>query len=252
LIAVRRLFPALLALSATAGLAGEPGSPAASAPASSPAPAAAAPRPVLRAVPIARQRHPGQPRLFGSKAIDIPQAAKDAGHNGRATWRIAVSADGRATSLDLVRSSNSPAIDEAARARLAGATYLPATDAEGKPVAGTVDVFLDYARWDKDTPGGGIADYRCADLVREHDWFFTAKPAGDTRIFPLENFHDAVVMAPWRLANPGVSREAVAARRQEMKRAWQKVVDGCRRHPDALLLDRVEDPAGFRRWVEAF
>ena len=244
---MRRLFPALLALSATAGRAGEPSVPAVPAPS-----ATAAPRPVLRAVPIPRQRHPSEPRLFGRKSIDIPQAAKDAGHNGRATWRVSVSADGRATALALVRSSNSPAIDEAARARLAGADYIPATDAAGQPIAGTVNVFLDYARWDKDSPGGGLADYRCADLVREHDWFFAAKPAGDTRIFPLENYHDAVVMVPWRLANPGVSREAVAERRQEMKRAWLKVVDGCRRHPDALLLDRVEDPAGFRRWAEAF
>lgn len=249
MIGAHRLIPALLALCATAGLAGDPA--AQPAPTASSAPAVAPPPP-LRTVPMPRQRHPSEPRLFGSKAIDIPQAAKDAGHNGRATWRVSVSAEGRATALELVRSSNSPAIDEAARARLAGANYLTATDPAGNRVTGTVEVGLDYARWDKDSPGGGLDDYRCADLVREHDWFLAAKPAGDTRIFPLENFHGAVAMVPWRLANPGVPREVVAARREDMKRAWLKVVKDCRRTPSALLLDRVEDPAGFRRWVESF
>ena len=205
-----------------------------------------------RPIPMAPPRHPRHARVFDLGAIDIPQWAKDAGHNGRATYRVMVAANGTVTDIQLKTSSGSPAIDEAALKTIQAAHFIYATDKDGHAVAGETHVYREFARWDDESPGGGLDDYRCADLTREYDWFRKAHNNVSPPIFALENYHVSLDM----LANvEGVDRRdraAVTKQRDKYMKQWLSVVKQCRKAPKVLLLDKVKDPVRFRSLVETF
>jgi len=67
-------------------------------PASPPAPA---PAPTVRAVPMPPRNHPEPVRFQRAKTADIPQAAKDEGHNGTATYVARVGADSKLIALEI-------------------------------------------------------------------------------------------------------------------------------------------------------
>ena len=77
------------------------------------------------------------------KTVNIPQWAKDEGHNGRALYSATVGEDGQLIELELIQSSMSLAIDEAVKARAQTLKYEPATDNEGNPVEGKVNVWME-------------------------------------------------------------------------------------------------------------
>ncbi|MGX7925374.1 TonB family protein [Tsuneonella sp. HG094] len=204
----------------------------------------------VRVVPTVARRHPSEATATGRK-VDIPQAAKDAGHNGSVTWQVSVGEDGKAAGYTLIDTSHSPAIDATAREWAERAYYLPALDAQGAKVAGTARVLLSYARWDRRSPGGGLDDYTCADLVREADWFAAAN-RGERAIFWLENAYTS--LPGLRAIERGEpfsrqQREASYARREK---EWQKVIGRCRKAPDRPFLEQVDDAQFYRSIVESF
>jgi TonB family protein len=211
-------------------------------------PAQATPRPV----PMAPASHPERVRGGPRGAIDIPQWAKDAGHNGSATHQVEVGPDGTILSITIKRSSRSEAIDAAALDAAKAAWYIPATDPAGKPTSGMIEVRSEYARWDDESPGGGLDTYRCADLIREYDWFIAAHKATGDRLFWPQNAYVGRLM----LANQGGidprDRAAIARQRALFEKQWQAIVKQCRKMPDALMLDKVDAAADYRGMVESF
>lgn len=196
-------------------------------------------------------RHPQRARPEAVKAIDIPQAAKDAGHNGRASYTITVGPDGKLVALTLKESSMSPAIDEAVKARLETALYIPATDKHGNKVQSTVDVWMTYARHDADSPGGGIDTYTCGDLVREWDWFTAANGQRRKLFWPHNAFTSlAAIEAMGRGITPG--REERQASREKREKMWDKLVKRCRKTPQKLMLSEVDQPEAYVRLVNSF
>mgnify|MGYP002780950457 FL=1 len=168
------------------------------------------------------------------------------------TWLATVGPDGKLKSLTLKRSSNSPAIDAAAKAWAEAAYYLAATDAAGAAIEGEAEVRLDYARWDDESPGGGLGDYRCADLVREAEWFAAAN-AGERKIFTLENFFTS--MPGLKAMLDGAATPSIEERQRgyaSRGREWQRLLQRCRRSPDRLFLDLVDDAPFYRSLVESF
>jgi TonB family protein len=209
------------------------------------------PAPVVRTLPTLAPRHPQLVRAERVKAVDIPQAAKDAGHNGNATYTATVGPDGKLTALVLKVSSMSPAIDEAVKARAEKLYYFPATDAAGNKIEGTVDVFIGYARHDSDSPGGGIETYTCGDLIREYDWF-TAANAGRRKLFWPQNAYTSLTSVGQLLAGERPKpqeRMAVRAKREKM---WANLIKPCRKKPEKLMLSEVDQPEDYRRLVNSF
>lgn len=202
-------------------------------------------------VPASVTRHPQKARPAAIKAIDIPQAAKDAGHNGRATYTVTVGPDGKLVALALKESSMSPAIDAAVKVRLETVRYIPATDKDGNKVEGTVDVWMSYARHDADSPGGGIATYTCGDLVREWDWF-TAANAGRRKLFwPMSAYTSLTsVQAMQQGITPSPEgRLKVRAQREKM---WAKLIKRCRNSPERLMLEEVDRPQIYANLLNSF
>lgn len=202
-------------------------------------------------LPAPPRSNPSPARVARIGALDIPQAAKDAGHNGTVIWTATIGADGKLADLALKRSSNSPAIDAAARAAIESAYLFPATDREGNKIEGTADVRLDYARWNPSSPGGGLEDYLCSDLVRETQWFAKAN-AGKPGIFRLENYFVSYPTLASLQAGTVPSPEERKKIRAEREADWADLLRTCRKQPDRRFLDMVEDPEFFREMVGTF
>ncbi len=201
--------------------------------------------------PMLAPRHPQRASAQNVKAVDIPQAAKDAGHNGKATYTATVGPDGRLIALVVKHSSMSPAIDAAVKARVEQLFFYPATDKDGNRVEGTVDVSMSYARHDSDSPGGGIETYTCGDLVREYDWF-TAANAGQRKLFWPENAYTSLTSVMQLQAGERPSGEARMAARKERETMWAKLIKRCRTTPERLMLEEVDLPADYANLVNLF
>jgi TonB family protein len=185
------------------------------------------------------------------RTVDISQAAKDAGHNGTATYTATVGANGKLIALTLKQSSMSPAIDEAVKERARQLSYFPATDMDGNTIEGSVDVRGGYARHNEDSPGGGIATYTCGDLVREWDWF-TAANAGRGRMFRPHNAYASLTAIQEMLQDVVPSREKRLLARAQREAMWLKLIKRCRKKPAGLMLEEVDQPEAYASLVNSF
>jgi TonB family protein len=195
--------------------------------------------------------YPSPPVAERIAALDIPQEAKDAGHNGAATYVATIAPDGTLNALTLKESSMSPAIDAAVKARAERLSYRPSKDAGGKAVAGTVEVRASYARHDADSPGGGIESYTCADLVREWDWF-TAANAGRRKLFWPHNAYTSLTSVEAMRQGTTPSREDRLAARAMREMMWTKLIKRCRKKPARLMLEEVDQPQAYADLVNSF
>lgn len=197
----------------------------------------------------ARNPRPAQAERL--RTVDIPQAAKDEGHNGTAAYTAIVGADGKLMGLTLKQSSMSPAIDEAVKERALKLYYFPATDKDGNTIEGTVLVVASYARHDKDSPGGGIESYTCGDLVREWDWF-TAANAGRRKLFWPHNAYTSLASIEGMRSGISPDRKSMLESRQKREKMWAALIKRCRKTPARLMLDEVEEPQAYANLVNSF
>ena len=209
--------------------------------------AAPAPPPLVTVIPAPAQRDVSRfPEAEPVRTVDIPQWAKDAGHNGQATYRATIAPDNRLIGLELVESSGSAVIDAAVKARAETLWYRAAIDPSGQPFESTRLVVMEYARYDWKSPGGGMETYTCADLVREWDWFASVDPAPALPFLPQTVFLELPVWVrvEQRQKLDTVAIDAEIAARREM---WPALVERCRQTPDRLMLDEVDHPETFKR-----
>ena len=189
------------------------------------------------------------PKVKRVKTVDIPQAAKDEGHNGRAAYSVVVDADGEVVALYLVISSGSVAIDKAVKERAQELDYSPAIDENCDPTQGSVRVSMEYARFDKESPGGGLDGYSCGDMLREQDWYEASKADSKRAFIPKLAY---LVTGSLVRMEQGENLDAAMMDAELAKRTkmWGALVERCRASPDTLLLDEVEHPAMYRRQVD--
>jgi TonB family protein len=196
-------------------------------------------------------RNPRSAWTLRETSVDIPQWAKDEGHNGSATYRATVGPDGKLVRLELIKSSKSAAIDEAVKARAEAKYYSPATDADGNKIEGTVEVRMGYARHEADSPGGGFRDYSCGALVREYDWFKQAHGDGPPLFWP-ENAYTSLTSIVQMVEGLTPDRAERLRQREQREVMWGKLIKRCRNNPEKLMIEEVEQPDEYLRLVESF
>lgn len=208
--------------------------------------------PDIQVVPVApAPRHPRPASAVGLKTVDIPQAAKDAGHNGTASYTATIGADGQLIALTLKQSSMSHAIDAAVEAKARSLRYTPATDKDGTPTQGTVNVVASFARHDGDSPGGGIKSYTCGDLVREWDWF-TAANAPRRKLFWPHNAYTSLTTIEAMRAGVTPDPRTRLTNRQQREAMWAALIKRCRKTPARLMLEEVDQPQAYANLVNSF
>ncbi|MCL9983609.1 MAG: energy transducer TonB [Erythrobacter sp.] len=209
--------------------------------------AAPAPPPLVTIVPA-----PGETDLYEApkvervKAVDIPQWAKDAGHNGLATYRATIAPDNSLIGLELKSSSGSAVIDAAVKARAETLWYRAGTDAAGKPVESRTLVSMEYARYDWKSPGGGVETYTCGDLVREFDWFSALDPKPELPFLPQQVYEELRMWARIEKREQ-FDHKAMPAEIAARAAHWPLLIERCRKAPERLMLDEIDYPDTFRR-----
>lgn len=211
-----------------------------------------APQSPLLVVPApATQSRYRSPQVERVKTVDIPQWAKDEGHNGLAVLVATIAPDNRLIALELKQSSGSAAIDAAVRERAENLWYRAGTDTDGNPVESRWSIHMEYARWDKDSPGGGLQTYTCTDLVREHDWFMSVEIERPIPFYPMALYLTAGPI--WRMEQGiDVDIASADAEIEARREQWSLLLERCRRNPQRLVLEEVDYPELYARLVDSY
>lgn len=108
--------------------------------------------------PVAPRRYPTGPLLVNyrdgiPKQIDYPVESWRNNEEGLVTYRIDIDATGKATDCTIIESSGYPALDaKTCEVVMERATFSPAFEAEGKPVAGSLERSYDWRKRGPDMP----------------------------------------------------------------------------------------------------
>jgi TonB family protein len=83
-------------------------------------------------------------RILQQVPVEYPDAALNAGQEGRVLVCVAVSPTGEIERLGVIRSSLFPALDEAALKSIASWTFTPATDASGNAIRDVLHIGVKF------------------------------------------------------------------------------------------------------------
>lgn len=201
--------------------------------------------PMLRIPPpTANRQHPKRARAVNYDGyVEIPDWAREAGHNGVVTVRALVGPDGKATGVEVVTSSNSSAIDAAAVEEALALRYEPATSGNGEPTVGHFDMQFRYGQ--STTPRGeSYGAYTCKAMISELRWYSAANPETADFFNPQSRYTRLVVWQRRRDQPRMTVKEADESERQRLP-MWEALVERCESNPDSLFVDQMEDRAEF-------
>jgi TonB family protein len=155
-------------------------------------------------------------------------AAKDAGEFGEVVLTGLIGEDGRFSEAKVVVSSRSKDLDAAALAAASEVVFEPARDVSGKALSIPAKFAIEYPQA-KFHGTDGLSQYRCAQFVRDYDWWYRTWPAEkNDRVFAtLRGF---VTVAELRGGNTKI----------DFKAEWSQAIDDCRRAPNKLMLDMLK------------
>jgi hypothetical protein len=122
--------------------------------------------------------------------------------------------------------------------------YKAGTDPAGKPIQSRIPVSMEYARHDKDSPGGGIETYTCGDLVREFEWYRAANADPAAPFLPQSIY---VGLRTYVRLEQGeaVDLPIMDGDADERRPMWQALLNRCRKAPHRLMLEEVDYPETF-------
>lgn len=156
-----------------------------------------------------------------------PQAAVLAGEFGEVVLSGIIGEDGRLREARVAVSSRSATIDAAALAAVPAMLFAPARDAGGRPLSIPATLPLEYSQTDF-RGERGLARYRCAQFVRDYDWWYRTWPADrQDRVFKTLRGYAAV--ADLRSGKAG-----------DFASEWKQAIEACRGSPDKLMIDMLK------------
>lgn len=103
----------------------------------------------------------GEPILVSRELPEMPPEALQAGHNGRVIVAIEVDASGAVRTVRVERSSGSALLDDETLRVARSSVYRAARDAQGRPVASSDRLRLNFP---------GRREPTCAEYLRSYDW----------------------------------------------------------------------------------
>src|SRR4030095_3888168 len=123
-----------------------------------------------------RSRARTAPSFINEPEYVRPEAARSAGEFGEVVLSGIVGEDGRLHEARIAVSSRSPAIDAVALASVPAILFEPARDDDGGPLSIPASLSLEYSHVGFHGPRG-LASYRCAQFVRDYDWWYRTRAA---------------------------------------------------------------------------
>jgi TonB family protein len=187
-----------------------------------------------------------KPKVLEQRVPAYPAAEEAARHGGRVVLRVMVKEDGAVETVYIASSTGFPGLDQAAVDSVRTWRFAPATDEQGKPVAGTLSFALTFK------PPRRELDHEitCAQLIEQAAALRANSPEASLEQLPalgaikdLAEAVDEVLPADLR------GRGLVA----EMPQHYQQLLTACAQTPDAKVMEihaaliKTEEPAKKRR-----
>lgn len=190
------------------------------------------------------------PRPVTLPAADYPAAERDAGHNGMVEVAAGIDEEGRiAGPVTVTAPSGAATLDALALAATRAATFTPARDAAGAAVEVPVRLTFLFGSYASAAPGSGFAAYRCAELVRDADWWRSAFPERKWSDFPV---YAQLFVAPLLRYGHAIPMAAIVGRMHGFPAHWQELLAVCRTRPEARLADTIQPEGALidRLWKD--
>ena len=176
--------------------------------------------------------------------VEIPQWALDEGHNGVVRVEVTVDPNGKAVWVEIIKSSNSRAIDQAAIEEAMTLPYDPATTPSGEPTTGSTSLGFKSAKSFTDKFESDYSSYTCADMLGELRWYRSANPQTADLFGPRARYVDLTLVQRIRAREP-MSHKEQELFRQERESMWGALVEACEASPQSLFTDLMEDREAF-------
>ena len=206
---------------------------------------AAAPQPTespaLLAARANRAKMKTAPKFKSGPGPDLPEAAKASGAHGEVRISAIIGTDGHMTELKPIVSSHSPILDARALEIAAQTLFDPALDAEGKPIAVSAVLPLQFGNLRSPGKGGGVLRYRCDQFVRDQDWWKANWPADKHDEFYTMSL-GIVMLQPGGMNADGL-KERIAA----FGTRFAGAIEACRKAPDKVAVDMMGDEGKVMR-----
>lgn len=170
-----------------------------------------------------------KPKVLEQHAPAYPTAEETARHGGRVVLRVSVSEAAAIETVEVTTSTGFPALDQAAVDAVKTWRFAPATDEQGKPVAGVTSFALTF------TPPIRELDLvsTCAQITEQVSALRAASPDASLEQIPaIGALRDMAEVTESVL--PAEHRGSEVAKLPEL---YQRVLAGCAETPDKKFMD---------------
>lgn len=181
-----------------------------------------------------RARIATRPDFIDGPRAELSEAEKALGHHGAVIIEGVIGTDGTMRAARVKASSGVPALDGIALAAATASRFTPAKDAAG--VALPVLTSMPFELVAYKTPKGGLFEYRCAQWVRDMDWWRSVAPQRPWKEHELYKMQLGMMM----LGMIQTARGDHAKMQTEIagfETRWNAALDRCRAEPRKLQKD---------------
>ncbi|MEY4952863.1 MAG: Gram-negative bacterial TonB protein C-terminal [Pseudomonadota bacterium] len=176
------------------------------------------------------------PKRLSGASPEMPQAAKDAFHNGKVSVNYSIDLTGTPVDAKITRSSKSELLDGAVLAAIAASRFEKPIGLDGKPRAVPVSSTYQFSQMDGEGSYiGSLRFLRCRIVVGEVDWWIAANPEAKVSDMEFTAFMGGLaLLTPEALGWGKVDITQIHARHMK---AWDGAMRTCRAKPESLFME---------------
>jgi len=177
------------------------------------------------------------PSFVEGPRAELPETEKALGHHGSVVIQGIIGVDGKMSEARVKLTSNAPVLDQIALAAADASTFTPAKDVNGVPLSVVVSMPFDLVAY-KASGGMGILQYKCAQFVRDMDWWRTVNPDKSFKEHELYKLEIGFEMLPLIQRARG-NQETLSQSIAGFEVRWNAAIELCRKKPDILQRDAL-------------
>lgn len=177
------------------------------------------------------------PSFVEGPRAELPEQEKALGHHGPVIIQGVIGPDGKMSEARIKLTSNAPVLDQIALAAANASTFTPAKDANGAPLPVVISMPFDLVAYK--APGGmGILQYKCAQFVRDMDWWRSVNPDKSFKeheLYKMEIGFEMLSLIQRARGDQEALRQSIAG----FETRWKAAIDFCRKKPNGLQRDAI-------------
>jgi TonB family protein len=177
------------------------------------------------------------PSFVEGPRAELPESEKALGHHGSVVIQGIIGVDGKMSEARVKLASGANAVDEIALAAAIASTFLPAKDVNGTPLSVVVAMPFDLVAY-KSAEGMGILQYKCAQFVRDMDWWKSVNPDKtfkEHELYKMELGFEMLSLIRQARGNQELLRQSIDG----FEVRWSAAIEMCRKKPNILQRDAI-------------